>query len=94
MSDGRGERGLMSEARRAKTAGRWEARGGEARGGEARGGEARGGEARGGEARGGTHVAILVPAVEERHDLMRGAIILMRGAISLMRGTLSCGRAT
>ena len=41
----------MSEARRAKTAGRW--------------------EARGGEARGGTHVAILVPAVEERHDLVR-----------------------
>ena len=74
----------MSEARRAKTAGRW----------EARGGEARGGEARGGEARGGTHVAILVPAVEERHDLMRGTIILMRGAISLMRGTLSCGGAT
>jgi len=79
MSDERGEGGLMSEARRAKTAGRW---------------EARGGEARGGEARGGTHVAILVPAVEERHDLMRGTIILMRGALSLMRGTLSCGRAT
>jgi len=79
MSDERGEGGLMSEARRAKTAGRW---------------EARGGEARGGEARGGTHVAILVPAVEERHDLMRGTVILMRGAISLMRGTLSCGRAT
>jgi hypothetical protein len=74
MSDERGEGGLMSEARRAKTAGRW--------------------EARGGEARGGTHVAILVPAVEERHDLMRGTIILMRGAISLMRGTLSCGGAT